>query len=143
MHCPTALIDGLVGVSSRSGVGIGDGNPPVAPARNIAGAFAFRPIWVPQRVVLVGITVRPAVDGNRFDVSCGIESACTEHTLQLVTDVPLKCFKGSGQQFVMSRTLLLAGGQPRLAGSAQHSHQYRLFRGVWTFVIADTHGLIE
>src|SRR5579862_8421277 len=73
------LIDCLIGVSVGTGVGIRDGDASVRLARYFTGSFtAFEPERIEQRVVLVSIAVRPAIKGNRGNVTGGIKSSGTE-----------------------------------------------------------------
>src|SRR5258707_2870487 len=97
LHGRVALIHGLVGVSRCGSVGIGNGNPSVMLARDIAWTLAFGPIPIPQRVVLVGITVGPAVDSNSLDVARGVEASSAKNSGKLIADIPLKRFKRSSQ----------------------------------------------
>jgi hypothetical protein len=140
---PVALIDGLVGVGSGGCVRIGNRNSSVSLARDVARALARGPIGIPKRVVLVGVAMRPAVDGDRVDIARRIESPCPEHAFELITNTSLEVFKGSRQEFVVSGALLVASRQPRQAGSTQHPDQYRFFRRVRTLIATDVHGLIE
>jgi hypothetical protein len=109
LNCSISLVDSLIGVCGRSGVGIRDGDPPQAPAGNLAGTLAIRPIRVPQRVVLISVSVWPPIDCDRLDVSRWIEAATAQHAGELVPDISLKRFECCREQFVMSCTLLLPG----------------------------------
>src|SRR6266699_615442 len=74
-------------------VGVGDGDAPESPPGNVAGPLAFRPIRIPERIVFIGITVGPAIDGDSLDVACRIEPAGRQDTRQLVSDIALKGFE--------------------------------------------------
>ena len=49
---------------------------------------------VEERVVFVGVAVRPAIDGDGLDVAGGIESSGGEDAAELVADVALEGFEG-------------------------------------------------
>src|SRR5579862_2987460 len=77
---PPCLVDGLIGVSVSTRVRIRDGNAAVWLARHFAGSFtAFQPEGIEQRVVLIGIAVRPAIDCDGGDVTGRIKSSGTEN----------------------------------------------------------------
>src|SRR5271156_3730232 len=79
LHGAVCLIDGAVGIGVGSGVGVSDRESPERLARRLAwGLAAFQPELIEQRIVFVGVSVRPAVDGDFQNVARGIESAGTE-----------------------------------------------------------------
>ncbi len=87
LHRPVRVVDGRIGVGIGTSVGVGDRDPPVWLARNLAGLFAaLHPEVVRQRVVLVGVTMWSAVDGNTENIGCGIEPATAERATQLVAN---------------------------------------------------------
>src|SRR5450432_677775 len=102
------LIESLIGVGGGSGIRVGDGDATKALSCDVAGSFSNRPVRVPQRVVLVGVTVGPAIHGYAFDIARGIESAWSQNSAQLITNISLEHFKRCSQQFVVSRALLVS-----------------------------------
>ena len=87
LHRAMTLINCLVGIRSRSRIGIRDCDSPKTPASNVAWSLTLRPIWIPQRVVLICVSVWPPVDGDSLDVAGGIKTAATQHANKLVADV--------------------------------------------------------
>src|SRR5271156_1920027 len=71
-HGPVGLVDRCVGVGS--GIGIGDRDRAESGSADLVRCLPLLPIRVEQRVVLVGITVRPAIDRDRSDVARRVES---------------------------------------------------------------------
>ena len=97
-------------VGIRSGVGIGDGDATEA----LAADDLWRRLRIPGRVfeveMIAGVAVRPPVDGDREDVTLGVESAGAEEARQHAADFDLVIVERHGQH-------LRAGG-PRLAREA-------------------------
>src|SRR5262249_9762205 len=85
-----SLINGLVRVGSRGRIRIRDRDAPKRPPRYVTRPLALRPIRIPKRVVLVGISVRPAIDHDRFDISAWVEAAGVQHASQLIANVSLE-----------------------------------------------------
>ena len=79
-----------IGVGARGGVRIGDGDEAEwLPCGNIGpvrtrGKHPFQ--WIVQAVVRVGVTARPAVDGDGEDILGRVESARPEYTRELLTN---------------------------------------------------------
>ena len=74
------MIDSAVHVGIRSCVGICDRKA----SERFAGAFAWRllslkPEGIEERIVLINITMRPAIDRNCIDVARRIESERRKH----------------------------------------------------------------
>src|SRR6059058_5175261 len=80
-----ALIDGAIGVRIGVRVGVGDGNPAQGFARYLAWSLAtVQPELVEERVVFVGIAMRPAVHGEFENVARRIETARAQHASKLL-----------------------------------------------------------
>ena len=67
------------------------------------GAAPARPVRIEQRVVFVGVAVRPAIDGDGGDVARRIEAAGAEHAGELVADVALEGLERGREQFAPAR----------------------------------------
>ena len=78
VHGPMRLIDSRIGISSRCGISVGDGNSAKTPAADHIRTLIFRPVRIEQRVVFRCVAVRPAIHGDRGDVASGIETARAE-----------------------------------------------------------------
>ncbi len=61
-------------------------------------------------LVAVGIAVRPAIDGDRFDVARWVETAGCEDACQLVADLALELLEGGAQQIVAAGFELFRSG---------------------------------
>src|SRR5262249_15757301 len=96
------------------------------------------PLRVPQRIVLIGISVWPSVDGDGSDIACWIESCWRQHATEFVTDVPLKRGKGRGQQLQAAEPMLLARRQAWLAGRTYQPEQHGRLRRAGIPIMADT-----
>src|SRR5271154_2060832 len=82
-----SLIDGAVGICVSVGVSVGDGDTTEGlPRRNTGLLAALKPESVPERVVLIGIAMWPAVDGDGSDVICGIEATAPDAARELLAD---------------------------------------------------------
>src|SRR5205823_13481854 len=104
-----------------AGVGMGNSDAAEGLSRNFAGQLsALEPELVPQGVVLVCVSMRPTVDGNRGNVSRGIEATRTECARKLLANFALNGFEISCEQFNPAHTMLVTRGKPRLAGSFEH-----------------------
>ena len=75
IHGPICLIDGRIGISSRCGISVGNGNSAKTLAPDYIRTLIFGPVGIEQRVVLIPVAVRPAVDGDRLDVARRIKTA--------------------------------------------------------------------
>ena len=93
---------------------------------------------VEERVVGVGVAVRPAVHGEGEEVARGIEAEGAEHAAELVADLPLEGLerrrraaprgrRGAGPCF----------GKPGATGRAHHLHHGRLVRGAGGAIVAE------
>src|SRR5579864_2857628 len=81
------LVDGAVSVGRETRVGIGNNNTPEGLPCEEIGAVLRVVVRVPKRVVLRRVAVRPAIDGNPFDVAYRIETGSGEHACELVADI--------------------------------------------------------
>src|SRR5215831_14465761 len=68
------LIDSDIRVCSGAGVGVGDGDMAKSLAANLVRSLACGPLRIEKRVVLVAVAMRPAIDGDGFDIAGGIEA---------------------------------------------------------------------
>src|ERR1700728_5233204 len=74
------LVDRFVGVGARTRVAVGNCNAPQGPAGHFARRLAaIEHKLVPQAAVFVGIAVRPAVERDRRDITCGIKTTRTKN----------------------------------------------------------------
>src|SRR5947208_3092559 len=64
LHRAICLIDRLVGISGGGSIGVRDGDPAERLAADFARRLPFGPVGIPERVVLIRVAVRPAVDGD-------------------------------------------------------------------------------
>jgi hypothetical protein len=87
-------------------------------------------------VVLVRISMRPAVDGNRLDVASGIEAASRQGAAQLISYLALEGFEFRIDQFPSSGTVLVFAISAGLAGRAQKVKQARFLRRTGIVVVA-------
>src|SRR5262252_1332807 len=114
------LVDRDVGVCVSVGVGVRDVNASERLTTDHAWALGIGPIQrFEQRIVLVGVTVRPSIDSDALNVASGVEASTGEHASELIADVALEHFEGCCHQFVASSAVLVLRWQSRLAGSAQ------------------------
>src|SRR5579863_2200311 len=142
--CSISLIDGNVRVGVAIGVGIRNMNAAERLPSNYAGTIGIWLVqWFKQRVVLVGVTVRPAIHGNPLNVSSGVESAAGEHTSKLIANVALECFEWCSQQLVTPGSILIFCGQTRLARGAQKMKQTGVLWRAGEMILADRNREIE
>ena len=140
------LIDGGIRFGTRPGIGIGDGQPsePFSPEQ--PGLLSFFPLWVKECVIglwLIRIAVGPAIDGNSLYVACGVKSSTTQHSRELIADVPFEFRKRSLHQLRASGAILVALGKAGLAGSAEHEEHHGLLRVAGELVCAEADGKIQ
>ena len=89
------LVDGRVGVGAPRGVGVGNGDLPEPLARDDPGLIlVVLPVGIGEQVALVGIAVRPAVDGDRLDVAGRVETARRQGAPKLVANGALERLEG-------------------------------------------------
>src|SRR5215468_4791170 len=106
---PMSLVDRDIGVSARAGIGVGNGDIAEGPAADDPGFFFFGlPLRIKKRVRRIGVTMRPAIDSNRFNVTGRVKSCASEHAVQLIPYVALEFLKGCPHQFDAAGTELIA-----------------------------------
>ena len=89
-----------------------------------------------ERVVLVGITVRPSVHGNGLDVASRLESPAAKHASELIADVAFKNVKRCGHQLIASCPILILGRQAGFAWGTQKMQQAGLLRCAREMILA-------
>ena len=106
------------------------------------GLVGLVPVRIEQRIVFVGVAMRPTVDGDRDDVARRIESAVPEDARELIADVALERREVGGQQLPLSGAELLSRLKTRPARRARHPHEDRLVGRTHALIIADVdHGV--
>src|SRR5215471_2063991 len=91
------LIDRRISVGPSPRIGVGNGDPPERRPPDDVRLLVLVPKGIEQGIVLVGVAVRPAIDGDGDDVGCWIEASWTQHAVELVADVPLKDLEACAQ----------------------------------------------
>src|SRR5271170_4960743 len=122
------LVDRGVRIGGSAGVGIGDGDAAEAGAADDMRRLPVGPVRIEQRIIFVGVTVRPAVDRDGGNVAGRIETAGTEDARQLVADVALEGLEARGVDVALACAMLVELRQPGLRRRAHHVHQDRLVR---------------
>src|SRR5207249_8490690 len=85
LHGPPGVIHHTIRIGVSAGISIGDCDFSKGFACHFAWSFAaFEPELVPERVVFVRVTMRPAVYGDRSDIASRVKAASAECTRQLV-----------------------------------------------------------
>ena len=98
---------------------------------------------VPERVVLVGVAVGPAVHRDGEDVARGIEAAASESAAELSSRLALEGLEARREQLVASCGVLLARAPPGAAGGAGQVEHHRLLGGPREAIGAEAHGEVE
>jgi len=112
------LVDGRVGIGIRRGIGVGYRNAAKSLPGNQAGWFAtLKPEWIRQRIILIGVAVRPTVNRDGENVFRRIESTIAQDARQLLADAALDGLERRGQQLGAPSAMLCARLQARLAWS--------------------------
>src|ERR1700758_273391 len=137
------LINRHIGVGARSRVGIRDRDAPERLPPQHPRLLPRLPLRQIQAEWREGVSVRPAVDNDAFNIACGIEARSAKHPPQLVTYVSLEFAVGRLQQLRPPRTILIPHWQTRLARGAQHEQHRRLFGLAWKLILAQAHRKIE
>ena len=121
-----AHVDRRIGEGLRRGIGVGDGDAAPGLAADHVRAFAFGHVGIAQRVIGIGIAVRPAVDGDRGDITLVVKPAGAEHRLKLVPDLALAHLEGGGQHVGAAGAVLVLARQARRIGIADHLDHHRI-----------------
>src|SRR5882724_5211539 len=128
LHGSMGFVYRGVRVSRRRRVGVCDRYA----AKGFAGDFAWTlscgPFRVEKIVVFVRVAMRPAIDGNRVNITRGIEAAGAENAAQLVADIALECFKRSREQITAANFMLVAFGKSGIARCPFHAYEDWLLR---------------
>src|SRR6476661_670427 len=95
-HRARRLLDLEMSVGVAARVGIRDGNPAHALARLRQHVVVI--VAIEQRVGDIAVAVRPAVDGDRCDITPAREPAWSQHAVELVADPDLEISKGRFEQ---------------------------------------------
>ena len=96
---------------------------------NHAWAVGIRTVQrLEERIIFVGITVRPSVHCDGLDVAGRVESASGQHASELIADVAFEDFKGRGHQLVASCPVLIFGWQTGFAWGTQKMQQAGFLR---------------
>src|SRR5262245_32176399 len=110
------LIDGHISVGARASIGIGNRNVAEGLTADNPGFFFLGlPLRIEERVRRIGVTVRPAVHGNRFDVVRRIEAGISQHTAELIANVPFKRLETYAHQLDSPGPELIAHREARPA----------------------------
>lgn len=126
---PVPVIYRSISVRVSARISVGNGQSAVGSSRDCTGKLtAVDPEVVVERVVLIGITVRSAVDRQTHDVARCIESSCAEYALQVGSNMPLDGLKRGRIYLPTTGRVLFAHGKPRLAGGLGHVHDNRFIR---------------
>lgn len=90
-NCAVTLVDRDVGVGVAIGIRVGNVNASERLPANDAWTLGVRTVQrLEERVVLVGITLRPSVHSYGLDVASRLESPTTKHASELITEVAFK-----------------------------------------------------
>src|ERR1039458_718975 len=136
-HGAITLIDGGIGVGMTVSVRVRDLDSPERLPANHTRTFRRRPVErLEQCVVLVGISVRPAVDRNCLNVASGIETAGGEDATKLISHLTLEGFEFRVNEFPPSCPVLVLAIQARLTGSAKKVKQAGFIRRTRVVIVA-------
>ena len=139
-----ALVYGNVGVCMAIGVGIGNVDAAECLASDYTRALGGWPVdRFKQRVVLVGIAVRPTVDCNRLNVVSGIETSRRKYPAKLITNVALEDIERRADQFVSPSPILIFAIEARTAWSSQQVQQAGFIGRTGKPVVAHGDGKIQ
>ena len=124
------LVDGRVCMGRGSSIGVGDGNPtealPADHAGPIVGVVHGPLDRIVQCVIAIGITVWPAIHGDRFDVSSRVKTTALQHSAELVPDFALEGLEAGREQILAAEAMLFplrVSWRTRLPG---HTKNHRL-----------------
>src|SRR5258708_33656816 len=105
------LVDRSVGIGGGRGIGVGDRDRAKSSAADLVRRLAFSPFGIEQRIVFVGIAVRPAIDRDGGDIARRNKPLRTQYAVELVADLFLEGRKVGRQQARSAR--LGAGRAPQ------------------------------
>lgn len=97
MHSAMRLLDRDVRVRAHAGVGIRDRDSTEALSADHVRHLVRRRVAVDEEVIFRCVTVRPAIDGDAFDVGGRVEAAAAQCAAQLVADLTLEGFERGGR----------------------------------------------
>src|SRR5713101_2876354 len=143
LHSAIGLINSRVGVSRSAGVRVSNGDSTELLSPQNPGLLSLGPVWIEERVVFVGITVRPAVYGDALDIPCGIEPRRAQHSCQLITNIALEGGERGLHQFITSRAMLVELRNSGLARSSQHEENHGILGLAGKCVLSQAHGKIQ
>src|SRR6266446_7235589 len=84
------LINGDIRVGAGARIGVGYNDFAERFPANDPGLLLFFPAGIEQRIRREGVAVRPAINGDAFNVLRRVETCSAEHAAQLVANVPLE-----------------------------------------------------
>src|SRR5256885_9854808 len=128
LHGSMGFVDRGVSISRSRRVGVCNRYA----AKRFAGDFAWTlscgPFGIEKIVVFVCVAMRPAIDGNRVNITRGIEAAGTENAAKLVADITLEGFKRSREQITAANFMLVAFRKSGIARRPFHAYEDWLVR---------------
>src|SRR5208282_2079740 len=138
------LVDGGISVGVAVGVRVRD----LDSSKGLAGGYTWtlrrRTVQgLEQFVVLVGVSVGPAVDGDGLNIARGIETSGGEHAAELVAHVTLERFEGRADEFEAPGAVLVFAIFAGRAGSAQKVKQAGFVGRAGIVVVAHGDGEIQ
>src|ERR1700719_950805 len=89
--------------------------------------LARRPVRLEERIVIVGVAVRPEIDGDGGDVALRVEAAWAERAIELIANIAFKGLEAGRENVLPADAVLLA---LRQAWRDRHPHEM------------DQHGLV-
>src|SRR5215831_10416233 len=128
LYSTVGLVDRCVRVGCGGGVGIGNRDRAEPSAPELMRRLPLRPVRIEQRVVLVGIPVRPAIDRDRSDVASRVEARRTQHAAELVADLLFEGHETGCEQLGTPSTVLITLRQSWAAWCPDQLNQNRLIR---------------
>jgi hypothetical protein len=84
------LVDCRVGIGIRRGIGVGDRDTAKRlPCDDVGWLASLKPEQIRQRVILIGVSMWPTVDGDGENVVRRVEATIAQNTRQLLADAAL------------------------------------------------------
>src|SRR5689334_916899 len=106
------LINCAICIGVGAGVRVGNRDPSKRLARDFArGDAALEPEFIPQRVVFVGVSMRPAVHRDGRNVARRIKTTRTQRSGELFAYFAFDGFKLGCEKFDSAHAMLVACGQ--------------------------------